>query len=41
MKFAEPRYTKDLNLWIDRTPQNAARLFGALAKAHSAQVGGR
>ncbi|MBI4788216.1 MAG: hypothetical protein HY782_14385 [Chloroflexi bacterium] len=26
-----PRYTKDLDVWIDRTPQNAARVVNALA----------
>jgi hypothetical protein len=25
-----PRYTKDLDVWIDRTPQNAARMLKAL-----------
>ena len=25
-----PRYTKDLDIWIDRTPENAARLVNAL-----------
>ena len=29
---AEPRYTKDLDLWVDATPGNASRLFRALAK---------
>jgi hypothetical protein len=26
-----PRYTKDLDIWIERTPDNAARLVKALA----------
>lgn len=25
-----PRYTKDLDVWIDRTPENAQRLLQAL-----------
>jgi hypothetical protein len=32
MKYTEPRYTKDLDVWVDNSPQNAARLFHALAK---------
>jgi hypothetical protein len=27
-----PRYTKDLDVWVDRTPQNAARVMRALAQ---------
>ncbi len=30
MKYAEPRYTKDLDLWIDATPKNARAVFKAL-----------
>jgi len=30
MKFAEPRYTKDLDLWIDASPKNARAVFKAL-----------
>ena len=29
MKYAEPRYTKDLDLWIDATPKNARAVFKA------------
>jgi hypothetical protein len=29
--YTEPRYTKDLDLWVDASPENAARLFKALA----------
>lgn len=29
---AEPRYTKDLDLWVDPVPENASRLFQALAE---------
>ncbi|HXM41160.1 MAG TPA: nucleotidyltransferase [Bryobacteraceae bacterium] len=32
MKYTEPRYTKDLDVWVDSSPPNAARLFRALAK---------
>jgi hypothetical protein len=32
MKYTEPRYTKDLDAWVDNSPPNAARLFRALAK---------
>jgi predicted nucleotidyltransferase len=32
MKYTEPRYTKDLDVWVTSSPQNAARLFLALAK---------
>ena len=28
----EPRYTKDLDVWIDSTPDNALRAWNALAK---------
>lgn len=34
-----PRYTKDLDLWIDRTPQNAASLVKALVDFGFASVG--
>ena len=27
---AEPRFTKDTDLWVDPTPKNASRLFAAL-----------
>ena len=27
-----PRYTKDLDVWIDRTPENAERMVAALAE---------
>jgi predicted nucleotidyltransferase len=32
MKYTEPRYTKDLDVWVYNSPQNAARTFHALAK---------
>ncbi len=30
MKYTEPRYTKDLDLWISIDPQNAEAVFSAL-----------
>ena len=30
--YTEPRFTRDLDLWIDRTPENAGRTFQALAE---------
>lgn len=32
MKYTEPRYTKDLDLWVDNSPRNSGRLYRALAK---------
>jgi len=32
MLYSEPRYTKDLDIWIDATPANASRVFQALAE---------
>ena len=32
MKYAEPRYTKDLDVWIETTGENASRVFHALRK---------
>jgi hypothetical protein len=32
MKYGEPRYTKDLELWVHNSPQNSARVVGALKK---------
>lgn len=32
MLYTEPRYTKDLDLWVDADPDNAARIYGALAE---------
>jgi len=34
-----PRYTKDLDVWIDRTPYNAARIVKALAQFGFASLG--
>ncbi len=30
--YGFPRYTKDLDLWIDRDPENSRRVFSALSK---------
>ena len=30
MKYSEPRYTKDLDLWIAIDPKNAVAVFSAL-----------
>ena len=32
MKYGEPRYTKDLDIWIHNSEQNSARLVEALRK---------
>jgi hypothetical protein len=30
--FSEPRYTKDLDVWVNPSPENAARVFRALSR---------
>src|SRR6202521_6459892 len=32
MKYGEPRYTKDLDVWVHSSPQNSPRVVGALKK---------
>jgi predicted nucleotidyltransferase len=32
MKYTEPRYTKDLDVWVNNSPQNSVRLYRALAR---------
>jgi len=32
MKYGEPRYTKDLDVWIHNSPPNCIRVIGALKK---------
>ncbi len=32
MKYTEPRYTKDLDVWVEATPRNAKKVFKALRK---------
>ena len=31
MLYTEPRYTKDLDIWVEPSPDNALRVFRALA----------
>jgi hypothetical protein len=30
MKYTEPRYTKDLDIWVENSAENASRVFAAL-----------
>lgn len=32
MKYAEPRFTKDLDVWVERSAENSTRVFEALKK---------
>jgi predicted nucleotidyltransferase len=32
MKYTEPRYTKDLDVWVGNSLENSAKLYRALAK---------
>ncbi len=32
MKYTEPRYTKDLDIWVAPTDENASRVYKALAE---------
>ena len=32
MKYTEPRYTKDLDVWVHNSPGNSIRLYHALAR---------
>ena len=32
MKYTEPRYTKDLDVWVHSSRENSTRLYGALAR---------
>src|SRR6059036_3303708 len=32
MRYTEPRYTKDLDLWVDPTYKNAQRVYRALRR---------
>jgi len=32
MFYAEPRFTKDLDIWVNPSPENAARVFRALSR---------
>lgn len=39
MKYSEPRYTKDLDIWVEASDQNAPLVYSALAK-FGAPLGG-
>ena len=39
IRYTEPRYTKDLDLWIEPTAENAERCFRALAAFGAPLVG--
>jgi len=30
MKYTEPRYTKDLDVWVEASPENALAVFASL-----------
>lgn len=32
MHYTEPRYTKDLDVWVEAEPRNAVKVFNALAE---------
>jgi hypothetical protein len=32
MKYSEPRYTKELDFWVNNSPKNSVRVVGALTK---------
>ncbi|MGO4883151.1 MAG: nucleotidyltransferase [Bryobacteraceae bacterium] len=32
MKYTEPFYTKDMDIWVEATPENAQRAYGALVE---------
>ena len=32
MKYSEPRYTKDLDVWVESSPENASLVFEALKR---------
>lgn len=32
MKYSEPRYTKDLDIWVEASNENAPRVYAALAE---------
>ena len=33
MKYTEPRYTKDLDVWVDNSAENSLRVFHALKES--------
>ncbi len=38
MQHIPPRYTKDLDIWVDASPENAVRVYAAL-RAFGAPIG--
>jgi hypothetical protein len=32
MEYTEPRYTKDLDVWVNDSPENSLKVFRALAE---------
>ncbi len=32
MRYSEPRYTKDLDIWVEASEENAVRVYAALAE---------
>jgi hypothetical protein len=32
MRYSEPRFTKDLDIWVGTSPTNSRRVFAALAR---------
>jgi hypothetical protein len=32
MRYSEPRFTKDLDIWVGNSPENSRRVFSALAR---------
>lgn len=32
MKYAEPRYTKDLDIWVEASAENSVKVFAALTE---------
>jgi hypothetical protein len=32
MRYTEPRFTKDLDIWVGNSPENSGRVFAALAR---------
>ncbi len=39
MKYTEPRYTKDLDIWVEASPENASRVFSAASGIWSSNAG--
>ncbi len=37
MKYTEPRYTKDLDIWVEPTAHNADRVFKSFLKKSETQ----